>query len=228
MSKTILIVEDEPGIRLSIRDELEYEGFKVFEADNGGKGLELVKQVAPDAIILDIMMPVLNGTEVCRQLRMSGSTTPILMLTVKDREIDKVLGLELGADDYMTKPFSLRELVARIKALLRRAEERPKEAQRTWIGDVELDFRKFEARRQGKVIEFTPLEFQLLQCLVRERGNVLSRNVILDRIWGEDNVVVTSRTIDSHIANIRRKIETDSAKPKWILSVHGIGYKLAE
>ncbi|MEJ2244503.1 MAG: response regulator transcription factor, partial [Acidobacteriota bacterium] len=141
---------------------------------------------------------------------------------------DKVLGLELGADDYMTKPFSLRELLARIRALLRRTDDRSKEVQQVRIGDVVLNFKKFEARKNDEMLEFTPLEYQLLQYLVRERGAVLSRNEILDHIWGEDNVVVTSRTIDSHIANIRKKIENDPADPQWILSVHGIGYKLAE
>jgi two-component system alkaline phosphatase synthesis response regulator PhoP len=228
MSKTILVVEDEPGIRLSIKDELESEGFTVHEAENGEEGLEMVQRISPDLIILDIMMPVLSGTEVCKSLRMSGDTTPILMLTVKDKEIDKVLGLELGADDYMTKPFSLRELLARIRALLRRTDDRSKEVQQVRIGDVVLNFKKFEARKNDEMLEFTPLEYQLLQYLVRERGAVLSRNEILDHIWGEDNVVVTSRTIDSHIANIRKKIENDPADPQWILSVHGIGYKLAE
>jgi two-component system alkaline phosphatase synthesis response regulator PhoP len=228
MSKIILVVEDEPGIRLSIKDELESEGFTVHEAENGEEGLEMVQRMSPDLIILDIMMPVLNGTEVCKSLRMSGDTTPILMLTVKDKEIDKVLGLELGADDYMTKPFSLRELLARIRALLRRTEDRSKEVQQVRIGDVVLNFKKFEARKNDEMLEFTPLEYQLLQYLVRERGAVLSRNEILDHIWGEDNVVVTSRTIDSHIANIRKKIENDPADPQWILSVHGIGYKLVE
>jgi two-component system alkaline phosphatase synthesis response regulator PhoP len=228
MSKTILVVEDEPGIRLSIKDELESEGFTVHEAENGEEGLEMVQRMSPDLIILDIMMPVLSGTEVCKSLRMSGDTTPILMLTVKDKEIDKVLGLELGADDYMTKPFSLRELLARIRALLRRTDDRSKEVQQVRIGDVVLNFKKFEARKNDEMLEFTPLEYQLLQYLVRERGAVLSRNEILDHIWGEDNVVVTSRTIDSHIANIRKKIENDPADPQWILSVHGIGYKLAE
>jgi two-component system alkaline phosphatase synthesis response regulator PhoP len=228
MSKAILIVEDEPGIRMSIRDELESEGYIVHEAEDGEHGLEIVHRMLPDLIILDIMMPILNGTEMCKRLRMSGDTTPILMLTVKDKEIDKVLGLELGADDYMTKPFSLRELLARVNALLRRTEERSKGVQRIRIGDVELDFKKFEARKKDEVLEFTPLEYQLLQCLVQERGIVLSRNEILDRIWGEDNVVVTPRTIDSHIANIRKKIERDPANPQLILSIHGIGYKLAE
>jgi DNA-binding response OmpR family regulator len=228
MSKSILIVEDEPGIRLSIKDELESEGFVVVEAENGEEGLEKAQQVSPDLIILDIMMPVLNGTEVCKRLRLSGDTTPILMLTVKDKEIDKVLGLELGADDYMTKPFSLRELLARVRALLRRTEAHPREVSRARIGDVELDFKKYEARKNEERMTFTTLEFKLLHCLVRERGMVLSRNEILDRIWGEDNMVVTSRTIDSHIANIRKKIEKDPVNPQFILSVRGVGYKLAE
>jgi DNA-binding response OmpR family regulator len=228
MSKTILVVEDEPGIRLSIKDELTSEGYAIHEAADGKAGLEMAQRICPDLIILDIMMPVLSGIEVCKRLRMAGDNTPILMLTVKDKVIDKVLGLELGADDYMTKPFNLMELLARIKSLLRRTEMRSTSIQQGRVGDVELDFRKYEARKNNQVLEFTPLEFQLLRCLIQERGSVLSRNEILDRIWGEDNIVVTLRTIDSHIANIRKKIEEDPSNPKFILSVRGIGYKLVE
>ena len=226
MSKRILIVEDEPGILLSIRDEFESEGYTVYSATDGQEGLELVEQASPDLIILDVMLPVLDGYEVCRRLRMQGKSIPIIMLTVKDKEIDKVLGLELGADDYVTKPFSLRELVARVRAILRRTEDRIPKLARCRIGDIELDFEKYEARKKGKEIEFTPLEFQILRVLIQQKERVISRNEFLDRIWGEDNMVVSSRTIDSHIANIRKKLEDDPSNPEHIVSIRGVGYKL--
>ena len=228
MAKKILIIEDEPGILLSLKDELESEGYDVCQAEDGEEGLEMAKQLAPDLILLDIMLPVLDGYEVCKKLRMEGNTTPIVMLTVKDQEIDKVLGLELGADDYITKPFSLRELVARVKAILRRTEERSTELTRYRIGEVELDFKKYEATRKSEKLELTPLEFQMLKVLIQKKEQVISRNDFLDKIWGEDNMVVSSRTIDSHIANIRKKIEDDPSNPKHILSIRGVGYKLME
>jgi len=226
MSKKILIVEDEPGILLSLKDEFESEGYTVYQAEDGEEGLDFAKQHAPDLILLDIMLPVLDGYEVCKRLRMAGDTTPIIMLTVKDQEIDKVLGLELGADDYVTKPFSLRELMARVKAILRRTEERATEPIFYRIGDIELDFKKYEAKKKGKVVELTPLEFEMLKLLIRKKEQVITRNDFLDNIWGEDNLVVSSRTIDSHIANIRKKIEDDPSNPKYILSIRGVGYKL--
>ena len=228
MSRKILIVEDDPGIQLSIKDEFESLGYRVFTADNGGEGLEMVRDHHPDLIILDLMLPVLDGYEVCKKLRGDGDNTPILMLTVKDKEIDKVLGLELGADDYVTKPFSLRELVSRVKAILRRTEERSTEINLFRIGDIELDFKKYKATKGGKIVEFTSLEFQILNLLIREKEQVLTRDDFLDKIWGEDNVYVSSRTIDSHIANIRKKIEDDPSNPKYLLSIRGVGYKLSE
>jgi len=228
MSKKILIVEDEPGILLSLKDEFESEGYTVYQAEDGEEGLDFAKQHVPDLILLDIMLPVLDGYEVCKRLRMEGNTTPIIMLTVKDKEIDKVLGLELGADDYVTKPFSLRELVARVKAILRRTEERATDLTCYRIGGVELDFKKYEAKKKGEKLEFTPLEFEMLKVLIRKKEQVISRNDFLDKIWGEDNMVVSSRTIDSHIANIRKKIEDDPSNPKHILSIRGVGYKLLD
>jgi DNA-binding response OmpR family regulator len=150
------------------------------------------------------------------------------MLTVKDKEIDKVLGLELGADDYVTKPFSLRELVSRVKAILRRTEEGSMELNHYRIGEIELDFKKYQATKGGNIVEFTPLEFQILHLLFSKKEQVLTRDDFLDKIWGEDNVYVSSRTIDSHIANIRKKIEDDPANPKYLLSIRGVGYKLSE
>jgi two-component system alkaline phosphatase synthesis response regulator PhoP len=228
MAKKILVVEDEPGIRLSLSDELESAGYRVFTAENGEKALAIAGREKPDLIILDLMLPVLDGTEVCKKLRMRGDRTPIIMLTVKDKEIDKVLGLELGADDYMTKPFSLRELMARVKAVFRRTDEKPSDPSVFRFGGIELDFKKFEASSKGKKLELTPLEFHILKLLIGRMGEVLTRDDFLDGIWGEDNVAVSFRTVDSHIANIRKKIEDDPSSPRHILSIRGVGYKFVE
>lgn len=226
MLKKILIVEDDPGIQMSLKDEFESEGYHVFAANDGEKGLKMIKAQKPDLIILDIMLPDLDGYEVCKKLRREGDNTPIIMLTVKDKEIDKVLGLELGADDYVTKPFSLRELLARVKSIFRRIEDHPLDISSIHIGETELDFKKYEARKRGQKIEYTTMEFQMLRLLVKQKGEVLTRDNFLDQIWGEDNLVVSSRTIDSHIANIRKKIEEDPSNPKFITSIRGVGYKL--
>jgi two-component system alkaline phosphatase synthesis response regulator PhoP len=228
MSKKILIVEDEPGILVSLRDELESEGYIVCTAESGDKALETAKKESPDLIILDIMLPVMNGYEVCKRLRMQGDATPIIMLTVKDKEVDKVLGLELGADDYVTKPFSLRELTARVKAVMRRAEERTRGLNQYRFGKIALDFKKYEATKKGEKLELTPLEFRMLKLLIEKKGEVISRDDFLDQIWGEENVSVSFRTVDSHIANIRKKIEDDPANPKHILSLRSVGYKFAD
>lgn len=226
MLRKILIVEDDPGIQMSLQDEFESEGYQVFVANDGAKGLSMTKEKKPDLIILDIMLPELDGYEVCKRLRKEGNNTPIIMLTVKDKEIDKVLGLEFGADDYVTKPFSLRELLARVKSVFRRIEDHPTEIHSFCIGETEFDFKKYEARKRGQKIEYTPLEFQMLRLFVKQKGEVLTRDDFLDQIWGEDNLVVSSRTIDSHIANIRKKIEEDPSNPKFITSIRGVGYKL--
>ncbi|MFQ6108996.1 MAG: response regulator transcription factor [Candidatus Aminicenantales bacterium] len=228
MPKKILIVEDEPGILRGLKDEFESQGYITCTAQDGEKGLTLAKQEKPDLIILDIMLPILDGYEVCKRLRMSGDTTPILMLTVKDKEIDKVLGLELGADDYVTKPFSLREVLARVRALLRRTDERTKNITAYSFGQIELDFKKYEAKKKGKKLDLTPLEFHMLKLLIQKKGEALSRDDFLDKIWGEDNTYVSFRTVDSHIANIRKKIEDDPSNPKHIISVRGVGYKFID
>jgi two-component system alkaline phosphatase synthesis response regulator PhoP len=228
MAKRVLIIEDEPGILLSLKDEFESEGYATFTAEDGEKGFRLVKQMKPDLVILDIMLPLLDGYEVCKRLRMEGDTTPIIMLTVKDKEIDRVLGLELGADDYVTKPFSLRELMARAKAVLRRTEERAKDLTDYKFGRIELDFKKYEARKKEKKLELTPLEFQMLKVFIQKKGQVVTRDDFLDKVWGEDNVSVSFRTIDSHIANIRKKIEDNPSNPKHILSIRGVGYKFID
>ena len=228
MAKKILIIEDDPGIQLSLKDEFESEGFDVYGADNGLIGMEMTKQNPPDLIILDLMLPFLNGYQICKKLRQEGNNVPILMLTVKDQEVDKVLGLELGADDYVTKPFSLRELLARVNALLRRSAEKISESSEFCIGETKFDLNKFEALKNGIKIEYTTLEFQMLKLLSERRGQVVTREDFLNRVWGENNTVVTERTIDSHIANIRKKLEDDSSDPRYIISIRGVGYKLTE
>ncbi len=228
MSKKVLIVEDDPGILVSLKDEFESLGYTVFKTDNGQEGLAIARQKSPDLIILDLMLPVMDGYEVCRELRNEGNKTPIIMLTAKNKEIDKVLGLELGADDYVTKPFSLRELMARVRAVLRRTGERAEDLDSSIFGRIELDFRRYEAKKKGKKLDLTPLQFHMLKLLIRNKGEVLSRDELLDEIWGRDNVWISHRTIDSHIANIRKKIEDDPANPKHILSIRGVGYKFVD
>ncbi len=228
MAKKILIIEDDPGIQLSLKDELESEGFEVFIADNGMNGLNMAEEKNPDLILLDLMLPFLNGYEICKKLRQDGNRVPIIMLTVKDHEADKVVGLELGADDYVTKPFSLRELLARINALLRRTAENTAGGDVFSIGETTFNLKKYEALKNDNPVEYTTLEFQLIRLLHENRGSVISRDDFLNQVWGENNTVVTERTIDSHIVNIRKKLGEDSLNPKYILSVRGIGYKLAD
>ncbi|MDX2445335.1 MAG: response regulator transcription factor [Bacteroidales bacterium] len=228
MSRKILIVEDNRGIQMSLRDEFESEGYQVFIAQNGGDGLAMAREQKPDLIILDIMLPVMDGYEVCKKLRMEENHTPIIMLTVKNKEIDKVLGLELGADDYVTKPFSVRELSARVKTIFRRVGEYSTESNLYCIGETMLDFKKYEAIKHGKKVDFTPLEFQMLQLFVKNKSQVLTRDKILEKVWGENNMVISLRTIDSHITNIRKKLEDDPASPKYIINIRGVGYKLTD
>ena len=227
MAKKILIIEDDPGIQLSLKDEFESEGFDVYGAIDGLIGLDMIEQNPPDLIILDLMLPFLNGYEICKKLRQDGNNVPVIMLTVKDHEVDKVLGLELGADDYVTKPFSLRELLARVNALLRRSAANSGGSSVFCIGETVFDLKKYEAFKHGKEIEYTTLEFMMLKLLSDKRGQVVTRNDFLNQIWGENNTVVTERTIDSHIANIRKKLEDDPSNPKYIISIRGFGYKLS-
>jgi len=220
----ILIVEDEESILMPLEDNLRLEGYEVASAADGLAGLAMAVKDPYDLIILDIMLPKMDGFEVCRRLRQDRVTTPILMLTAKSQEIDKVLGLELGADDYVTKPFSSREILARIKAILRRAQEPLREADHVRFGDIDLDFVKYEARKGGRPVPLTALEFALMRFLARNRGRVVHRNEILDGVWGKE-VYVDARTVDKHISLLRRKIEDDAQDPKYILGVRGAGYK---
>ena len=228
MEKTILIVEDDAGIRVVVEDTLKSQGYHVVSADNGRKGLELVEETKPDLIILDVMLPMMDGFEICKRLRNAGITSPIMMLTVKDEEVDKVLGLELGADDYVTKPFSLKELSARVKALLRRVDDYQDDVSFFRFGNVELDFHKYESRKDGRDLGLTPLELKILELMITSKGKVISRDEFLDHIWGVENLNVSHRTVDSHIAHIRKKIEEDPSRPQFILSVHSIGYKFVD
>jgi len=228
MGKTILIVEDDAGIRVILQDTLTSQGYGVVTAENGIKGWELAEELRPDLIILDVMLPLMDGFEVCKRIRKEGITSPVMMLTVKDEEVDKILGLELGADDYVTKPFSVKELSARVKALLRRVEDYQNEMDVYRFGNIELDFNKFESRKDGKDLGLTPLELRILQHMIVRKGQVITRDEFLNHIWGVDNLTVSHRTVDSHIAHIRKKVEENPSKPRYIRSVHSIGYKFMD
>ena len=220
----IIIIEDEESILMPLEDNLKLEGYEVFHALDGEEGLTMVIDNSYDLIILDIMLPKMNGFDVCRRIRQEGISTPILMLTAKSQEVDKVLGLELGADDYVTKPFSTRELLARVKALLRRAKPQGQEKEFYDFGELEIDFKKYEAKKRGTPIFLTALEYSLLHILIKRTGEVVSRDVILDEVWGAD-VFVQPRTVDKHIAELRKKIEDDPSDPRRIIGVRSIGYK---
>lgn len=223
----IIIIEDEESILMALEDNLKLEGYVLSSALDGEMGLSKVIENHYDLIILDIMLPKMNGFDVCRRIRQEGISTPILMLTAKSQEIDKVLGLELGADDYVTKPFSPRELLARVKALLRRAKPQDLGKELFFFGEIEIDFKKYEIKKKGKQIYLTALEFALLHFLIKYNGEVVSRDVILDEVWGND-VFVQPRTVDKHIAELRKKIEDDPANPRYIVGVRSIGYKFVE
>jgi DNA-binding response OmpR family regulator len=223
----ILIIEDEEAILLALEDNLRLEEYAVESAKDGEQGLSMVQEGKFDLIILDIMLPRMDGFDVCKQLRQDGILTPILMLTAKSQEIDKVLGLELGADDYVTKPFSPRELLARVKALLRRSKQVQQGTDEISFGDVEVDFKKYEMKKAGSPVNMTALEFSLLHFLVQNKGQVVSRDAILDEVWGRD-IYIQPRTVDKHIAELRKKIEDDPTVPKYILGVRSVGYKFSE
>ena len=225
--KNILIIEDEESILMALEDNLRLEGYEVVCAVDGEQGLSVARNHDFDLVILDIMLPKMDGFEVCKRLRRDGINIPILMLTAKSQEIDKVLGLELGADDYVTKPFSSRELLARIKALLRRTRQFQQGIESFKFGDVEVDFGKYEVKKRGKLIYLTALEFSMLHFLVKNKGRVVNRDAILDDVWGRD-LYIQSRTVDKHISELRKKIEDDPSNPDFILGVRGIGYKFKE
>ncbi len=218
----ILVVEDEPSLALGLEDDLRLEGYEVEVARDGETASKRAGEQAFDLIVLDVMLPRKDGFEVCRELRRAGLRTPILFLTAKVQESDKVLGLELGGDDYLTKPFSAREFRARVMALLRRATGELPEIYR--FGKVEVDFTRYEVRSAGTQVDVTPTEFKLLTAFIRHRGRVLTRDQLLDEVWGR-GTFVTDRVIDTHITNLRRKIEPEPAKPRYLISIRGTGYR---
>ena len=222
--KKILIVDDEPTLVATLRYNLEREGYRVLTADDGEKGLAMARANQPDLMILDLMLPVIDGFEVCRLLRRE-MTVPILMLTAKTDEVDKVVGLEIGADDYVTKPFSMRELLARVKALLRRAETAPiVDGDLLTAGDLRVDLRRREASKSGQTLTLKPKEYELLIFLLRNRGRAFTREQLLDQIWGYDFAGDT-RTVDVHVRWVRQKIEDEPAKPVRLITVRGVGYR---
>jgi len=222
----VLIVEDEEAILLALEDDLRAEGYEVASATDGPAGLSMAESHAYELIILDIMLPGMNGFEVCKRLRQASVTTPILILTAKSQEIDKVLGLELGADDYVTKPFSRRELLARVKVILRRGASPPTELESYRFGDVEVDFRRYEVRKRGRAVHLTSREYDLLRFLIEHSDDVVGRSEILDQVWG-DAASVYPRTVDTHIGRLRKKLEDDPKNPRHIVGIRGVGYRFA-
>jgi two-component system alkaline phosphatase synthesis response regulator PhoP len=227
MALKVLIVEDDEAMAVALCDGFSYEGYEVEAARDGEAGLRLATEAKPDLMILDVMLPKMNGLDICKRLRGQGSQLPIIMLTARGQEIDKVLGLKLGADDYVTKPFSFLELMARVEAVLRRCGtqngSRPAIGSHSF-GDVTVDFDHHEAHKADKQIPLSPREFQLLAHFVEHRGEVLSRESLLDAVWGYDTIPFT-RTVDTHVAKLRKKIEDDPSDPKFLITVHRLGYK---
>jgi DNA-binding response OmpR family regulator len=232
MSEKILVVEDEPTLVETLEYNLSHQDYEVFTAMDGREALEIAREEQPDLIVLDLMLPGIDGIEVCRVLRQEMNV-PILMLTARDEEVDKVVGLEVGADDYMTKPFSMRELMARVKALLRRerlireelsAEAQVVDEQTLTFGDLTVDMARREVKRAGEILQLKPREYELLVFLARHRGIVLSRDLILERVWGWD-YDGGSRTVDVHVHWLREKIEPDPKNPTRIVTVRGVGYR---
>ena len=224
----ILIVEDERAVARGLDYGLSSEGFKTFWAATGQQALDLARGENPDLILLDIRLPDASGFDICRQLRAEGKRMPILMLTARDEEVDKVLGLELGADDYVVKPYSLRELISRIRALLRRAYgdlAAASERETLTFGDVEMDLERFLVHRQGEPVYLTPTQFRLLRYLVAHPQRPFSRGELIEAVWGYDSSVGNERTVDVHMRHLRLKLEEDPANPRWLVTVRGIGYK---
>ena len=223
----ILIVEDERAVARGLQYGLEMEGFKVLWAETGGGALDYTRDQNPDLILLDIRLPDISGFDVCRQLRSEGASLPILMLTARDEAIDKVLGLELGADDYVVKPYDLRELIARIRALLRRAYgdlSRPARGESVCFGEVKIDLERLRVTRKGEPVFLTPTEFRLLRTLVSHPNQPISREGLIEAVWGYSGDIGSDRTVDVHIRHLREKLEDDPAEPRFIQTVRGVGY----
>lgn len=220
----VLIVEDDAAILRGLRDNLALETYEVLTATDGDAGYRLVREQKPDLVILDLMLPGMSGYEVCRRLRQEGDATPILMLTARGEEADRVLGLDLGADDYVTKPFSVRELLARVRAIVRRAHPPTTLPEELRFDDVVVDFRRYEARKGPRRVEMTRKEFGLLRYLASRPGEVVRRDELLEEVWDYRNYP-TTRTVDNHVLSLRTKLEETPAEPRHLLTVHGVGYK---
>ena len=226
MAQRILLVEDEHGLRVTLQDRLQAEGYGVETASEGDEGFSKASAGGFDLIILDVMLPNRSGIDICRDLRQAGHNTPILMVTARSQTLDKILGLKLGADDYLTKPFEMLELLARIEALLRRSAPRRTPSASHEFGKIRIDFRSTEVTRNGELLNLSAKEFQLLQYFIEHGRETLSRETLLQRVWGYQSTPST-RTVDVHVAWLRQKIEDDPKSPKWILTVHGMGYKFS-
>lgn len=222
---SILIVEDEPAMQLGLKDNLEVESYTVELASDGEDGLSKIKRNHYDLILLDVMLPKLSGFDVCKSARAAGISTPIILLTARGEEIDKILGLELGADDYVTKPFSIRELLARVKAILRRSSNTQVEGSEVAIGKLQIDFSAFHAKEETNEVKLSHKEFEILSYLFQNKNQVVSRYDLLEKVWGYDEQP-TTRTVDNFMVRIRQKVEVNPNQPKVILTVHGSGYKL--
>ena len=220
----ILIVEDDKAILMLLKDDLELEGYTVSTASDGKTGLQLALEQEFQLIILDILLPKMNGYDVCKKLRDAGRETPVLMLTAaRTEEMDKVLGLELGADDYVTKPVGSRELIARVKAITRRSDREPRLEEVLTFGDVSVNFKSYEVSKAGVALHLTAIEFKILKLLIQHKNEVVTRDAILDEVW--NSYVVSPRAIEPHIVHLRQKIENDPSNPEYILNVRGIGFK---
>lgn len=226
MTARVLIVEDDEAMSIALRDGFQYEGYSVTVAKDGEAGLKLATEDEPDLILLDVMLPKMTGLDICKQLRGDGNGVPIIMLTARGQEIDKVLGLKLGADDYITKPFGFMELLARAEAVLRRARgPAGGAAPETYrFGEVAIDFKRHEAKKAGQPIDLSPREFQLLAYFIQHKGEIVTREKLLDTVW-DYNAIPFTRTVDMHIAKLRKKIEDNPSDPKHIVTVHRLGYK---
>jgi len=225
--KKILIIEDARNIRMALEDDFRFEGYQVESAATGPEGLEKALDLDLDIIILDLMLPELNGLEICKELRRRNIGTPIIMLTAKGEEVDRVLGLEMGADDYMTKPFSPRELIARVKAVLRRSVEKPFTEKILKVGELEIDRERYTVSLKGEPVKLSATEFRLLLFLAERKGKVFSRDQLLDAVW-RDEAFVEPRTVDVHVRRLRSQIEDDPAHPRYVKTMRGIGYSFSD
>ena len=225
--KKILIIEDDPAIRTGLKETFTTEGYNVSDAETGTKGFELAGKHDFDLIVLDLILPGKDGIEICKELRSDGVKTPIIMVTSRKEEIDKILGLEIGADDYVTKPFSIRELLARVKALIRRSTYEPGDIEEVAFANLKIDFKKQEMLKGENPVRLSATEYRILHYFIDHEGEVISRDKFLDEVWGYDSYP-TTRTVDNYILSLRKKIEDDPAKPKHLLTIHKVGYKFVK